>query len=217
MDKDTRVGIAAVAVIVVIIFFYYYNTVQKEELERRWEAYDQGLVSEGPIQVPYEDSDPVVIQKGGHTYTLTRLAEYKATVIIPSKMFQYDHASAISPIDLVFTWGDLASPEYGGYVTCKSYSRHYICKLKPNLYISALYAETHSSNNHIIPANDNVYEGIKSIGTNQVAYLEGYLVNVESDIFSKPWETSLNRVDTGFDSCEIFYVERAVVEGRTYE
>jgi hypothetical protein len=78
---------------------------------------------------------------------------------------------------------------------------------------------THSSNNHIIPDNENIHRAIKSINKKDEVILEGWLVNLKGVYRGKNvfWNTSLSRNDTGNGSCELFYLLKVRINNKVYE
>ena len=81
------------------------------------------------------------------------------------------------------------------------------------------YIITHSANNHIIPATENVQRALKIIKKRDRVVLEGYLVNLKGTYKGREvrWNTSLSRTDTGNGSCELFYVSKVRIDTRVYE
>jgi hypothetical protein len=78
---------------------------------------------------------------------------------------------------------------------------------------------SHSANNHIIPANENIHEAVKTIWKKDIVVLEGVLVNIKGTYKGQPvtWNTSLSRKDTGNGSCELFYVSKVRIDTKVYE
>ncbi len=76
-----------------------------------------------------------------------------------------------------------------------------------------------SANHHIVPANDNIRQGVASIRTNDRIEMEGYLVDVYANVKGNTynWNTSLSRDDRGDGSCEILYLKKLKVNYRVYE
>jgi nitrogenase subunit NifH len=81
------------------------------------------------------------------------------------------------------------------------------------------YIISHSSNNHVIPANENIYQAIKTIREKDRVVLKGLLVNLKGTYKGQTvtWNTSLSRTDIGNDSCELFYVSEVRIETKVYE
>jgi len=81
------------------------------------------------------------------------------------------------------------------------------------------YIISHSSNNHVIPVNENIYQAIKTIREKDRVVLKGWLVNLKGTYKGQTvtWNTSLSRTDTGNGSCELFYVSEVRIETKVYE
>ena len=69
----------------------------------------------------------------------------------------------------------------------------------------------HSGNMHIIPATEFINDVLQDIQEGQLVQLWGYLVDARGNDGFR-WLTSLSRSDVGGGSCELFYVERIVLE-----
>lgn len=73
----------------------------------------------------------------------------------------------------------------------------------------------HSSNNHLIAADNSVKRQIRKIKTGDEVHLTGYLVNIDgrrSDGATFWWYTSTTRSDSGDGSCEVFYVTNVEIK-----
>jgi len=64
------------------------------------------------------------------------------------------------------------------------------------------------SNNHIIPANEQIRSKINSLNTGDQIQINGYLVESKGTYEGKNyyWDSSLSRTDTSDGACEVFYV-----------
>jgi len=67
---------------------------------------------------------------------------------------------------------------------------------------------SHSSNHHIIAANQDVLDAVSHIKRYDLVDLEGYLVDVQSSKADWSWHTSVSRFDTGGGACKLFWVTR---------
>lgn len=69
----------------------------------------------------------------------------------------------------------------------------------PESTFTVPYIINHSSNNHIIPATENLRKAVKSIKTGRKIVLEGFLVNLTGTYERQTvWsDTSMSRSDTG--------------------
>jgi hypothetical protein len=76
----------------------------------------------------------------------------------------------------------------------------------------------HSANTHIISANSNITAVLDEVQINDIIYLEGYLVNVITEIEGTTWfvDTSLTRRDTGDGGCEQLYVTKIIWNEHEY-
>jgi hypothetical protein len=113
----------------------------------------------------------------------------------------------------------LAEPENEKYVTYRQDARWYFFEAAPDSPFTISYISSHSSNNHIIPATENVRKAVKSIKARQRVILEGSLVNLTGTFEGQSvwWNTSLSRTDTGDSSCELFYVTKVRIGNYIYE
>jgi hypothetical protein len=81
------------------------------------------------------------------------------------------------------------------------------------------YAMSHGSNNHIIPANENIRKAVDSkVRVHDKIVLDGYLVNVEGRNQGRriSMKSSLTRKDSNRGACEIIYVTGVQVEDKMY-
>jgi hypothetical protein len=182
--------------------------------------FDKIDTSHDPVQTPYTSEEPIVIEMKKDVFNLTPLAEYKVSGMVVCKAsYSDDWDGKISPVDLAIVWGKLAEPDYGRYITFWHGFRWYNYKWGERSPVDASYIITHSSNNHIIPANENIYRAIKTIKKKDKVVLEGFLVNLKGTYKGQTvtWNTSLSRNDTGYGSCELFYVSKVRIDTKVYE
>jgi len=176
--------------------------------------------SSDPVQTPFVSEGPMIREIKNGLFTMTPLAEYKLSgVVVSKKSYSDDWNSKISPVDLAIVWGKLAEPEHSIYIVYRQRNRWYFYEYKAGSPLDASYVITHSANNHIIPANENVRRAIKTIKKKDRVALKGFLVNINGTYKGRTviWNTSLSRTDTGNGSCELFYVSKVRIETRIYE
>ena len=182
--------------------------------------FDNIDTSGDPIQTSYKSEEPIVKEiKNGH-FTITPVAEYKLSGMVVSKeTYSDDWNAKVSPIDLAIVWGKLADPEYEKYVSFSQRGRWYFYEYKPESPLDPNYIISHSSNNHIIPATENIALALKTIKKKEKVMLEGFLVNLKGSSGGQPvtWMTSLTRKDTGNGSCELIYVTKVRIDTNVYE
>ncbi len=135
------------------------------------------------------------------------------------KTYSFGWDGEISPLDLAVVWGKLAEPEYHRFMSYRQSGRWYFYKYKSGFPLDDHYIISHSSNNHIIPANKNVKRAVMTIGEGDKVVLEGFLVNLKGDYKGRAvtWNSSTTRVDTGNGSCEVFYVYKVRIKDMVYE
>ena len=181
----------------------YIDGTFTNNLETR--TYSDNLGGE-PIQTSYSGKT-FSIDDTLETYTITPVAKYEITAKVVS-IADYNHDKfGISPLDLCMVWGKVANDNniiysQGGRLCSFRYTG--------TLSVSDNDAISHFSNNHIIPSNDTIAKALKSIKTNDVVTIKGYLVDVTKTYIvgngKWMWKTSQSRYDTRDGSCEIIYV-----------
>jgi hypothetical protein len=148
------------------------------------------------------------------------MAEYQlAGKVVSKETYSYGWESEISPLDLAIAWGSLAEPEHEKYISFSQRNRWYFYEYKPGSPFDHSYIISHSSNNHIIPATENISHALRTIRKNDKVVLEGFLVNVKGTYKGGEvyWNTSFTRKDTGNGSCELIYVTKARIGSDVYE
>jgi hypothetical protein len=177
-------------------------------------------VSQEPLQIQYTSNEPIIIKNEDGEFTITPVAQYKIAAIVVSRKSYHDGWRAeVAPVDLALAWGKLAEPEYDKYITYSQSDRWYFYEYEEGSLFNNSFVIPHSSNNHIIPADENVYKAIKIIKKKQKVLLEGFLVNAKGRYKGENfwWNSSLKRTDSGDGSCELFYVKKVRIETKVYE
>jgi hypothetical protein len=164
-----------------------------------------------PEQTLAGDRESVVINIKNGEFYLNPIAEYSVNAVVVSKeSYSYGWQAELAPVDLALVWGKLSNPELMENITFSQSDRWYFFEYSNDSPLSGSYISTHSSNSHIIPANENISRAVKSIKKNEKVMLKGFLVNVKgrynnTDVW---WNSSITRNDTGDGSCEVFYVTK---------
>jgi len=182
--------------------------------------FDKIDTSQDPIQKPCTPDEPIIKEFKSCRFTMIPLAEYKISgVVVSTETYSSDWDGQSSPVDLAIVWGKLTEPENGKYITYSQGSRWYHYKWKEGSPVDNSYVISHSSNNHIIPANENICRAVKTIRRKDRVVLKGFLVNLRGTAKGRTvsWNTSLSRTDTGNSSCELFYVSYVRIETKVYE
>jgi len=181
---------------------------------------DEINTSQDPVQMPYKADDPITREVKNGYLTITPVAEYKISGLVVGKAtYSSDWAGEISPVDLAIAWGKLAEPWANRYITYAQGYRWYFYQCKSGGPFDNYYVLSHSSNNHIIPANENIRRAVKKVKKKHKVVLEGFLVNLKGTYKEQPvtWNTSLSRTDAGNGSCELFYVSKVRIDTKVYE
>jgi hypothetical protein len=205
------------ALFLTILFLFLFGCNRPTQTGVEFDKID---TSHDPVQSPYKSEEPIVVEMKNGIFHLTPLAEYKVSgMVVSKKSYSDDWDGKISPLDLAIAWGKLAEPECGRSMTFWHAHRWYNYKWKEGSPLDASYVITHSGNNHIIPATENIYRGIKTIKKKDKVVLEGFLVNLKGTYEGRTvtWNTSLSRKDTGGGSCELFYVNKVRIDTKVYE
>jgi hypothetical protein len=142
--------------------------------------------------------------KGFH---FTALATYSIEGELLSKArYRTGRESEISPIDFALGWGCMSNEAVIDKLSISQSGRWYEYRWSNLPPVDPDQIVCHSSNNHLIPANDGVRSLLLSMKMGSIVTLKGYLVLVEgSDEFR--WASSLMRTDTGSGACEVMWVE----------
>jgi len=181
---------------------------------------DEIDASQDPIQIPYKADEPITREVKNGYLMITPVAEYKISGVVVGKgTYSSDWAGEISPVDLAIAWGKLADPGSNRYITYTQGYRWYFYQCKAESPFDSSYVISHSSNNHIIPANENIRRAVKALRRKDKVVFEGFLVNLRGTYKEQPvtWNTSLSRTDSGSGSCELFYVSKVRVDTKVYE
>jgi hypothetical protein len=182
--------------------------------------YEEINLFQNPVQNQYNKNDVLRFKTEDGTYNLHLLSTYKiAALVVGHTTYSSGWQGQIAPIDLALVWGEPSQPDYDKYISFRQSDRWYFFEIKPDSPYSPAFISRHSSNNHIIPATENILKALKSIKKNQKIVLEGFLVNIDGIYKGQHvwWTSSLSRTDTGDNSCELMYVQRVRVEKYIYE
>jgi hypothetical protein len=207
----------SISLILLILFLSLVTGCNRPQATR--EEFGEIDVSQEPSQIQCTSNEPIIKKNEDGEFTITPVAEYKIAAIMVSRKRYHDGWRAeIAPVDLALAWGKLADPEYDKYITYSQSDRWYFYGYKSESPFNNSYVIPHSANNHIIPADENIYKAIKTIKKKQKVILEGFLVNVKGLYKGENfwWNSSLKRTDSGDGSCELFYVKKVRIGTNVY-
>lgn len=147
---------------------------------------------------------------------ITYVAEYSLSgrVVDVENYYGSYVRDKLSPKDIGVAWGFFATDESQDKVRWTSHGNRYLSwYISDGEWYRSVGGESaitaHHSNNHLIPANDDVEKLVKKIKKDDYVQVDGYLVNVywkKNDGSYFRWNTSTTRNDDGNGACEIIYV-----------
>ncbi len=151
----------------------------------------------------------------GYDITVNYLYAYDISALVVS-IHNYSGSGIgdkLAPRDLALAWGDVAAYNTLVDFHWQQSGRWYSWRVNSDAEIAKVGGiqgvTEHSSNNHLIPADDTVKKQIKRIKVGDHVRLKGYLVNLDggkADGSTFYWHSSTTRSDSGAHSCEVIYV-----------
>lgn len=204
---ETKLTVIVLVVFAIVMIWNIRNSSMKKAFEDIDDFYNipapiQQSAS-GQVIKTVDDTDVEITFK--HSYILAgRVVDVQP--YLPTKV-----QNKLSPIDIGVTWGFLARDEYHNTVNWSSVGNRFLTfkTNNPELTSNMNRVTQHLSNNHLIPATDDLEKQIKSIKEGDFIKIEGYLVNVYYDVGTNgyfTWNSSTSRSDNGDGACEVIYV-----------
>ncbi|MCP5061407.1 MAG: hypothetical protein GY936_02965 [Ignavibacteriae bacterium] len=142
----------------------------------------------------------------------TALAEFEITNrVLSIRSYDYDELSKFCPLDIAAGWGQMSDQRIVDQIDIKQQHRWYVWSTK-KFPIPQKELEASSTNIHIIPSNENIYEQFDDVIRGNIIFMKGYLVNVKSAENNREWKTSTKRSDTGGGACEILWVQELSIK-----
>lgn len=193
-------------------------------------------ISQEPLQTSYE-GDPIIRKYENTEFRIIPVAKYKlSAMVVGMKIYNptdfsptegHYYFAMVSPIDLCVIWGKKDEPLFNDptytQLTYELQDRR-CSSYEYGQFFFPVYLNNHLSNNHIIPANENISNEIIKIEDKEKIILSGFLVDVDGTITwpdnqktKLHWKTSLTRYDSGDGACEIFYVTNATLGNKIYK
>ncbi len=217
----------SILVVAVALGWSFPPQIKDETLQPTGEVLNDIDTSHDPIQADYT-GEPIKRKISGDEFTIIPVASYEISAVLVSMKpysellgFAEDRLYAkISQIDLCLAWGQLAEPEYDRYMTYSQGKRYCSAQSGKDAPLDFNSQINHWSNNHIIPATENVHNAIKSLKNKEKVVLKGSLVNVQFESNGQEYmflKSSLSRTDSGYDACEVFYVNSVRIGNKIYE
>ncbi len=166
------------------------------------------LVPEAPQQSGLSGEQPFEFRG----YRLTPRARFVLRArVLSRKDYRWGDAADLSPMDLALGWGAMSDQAVLERVEVSQGARWYYTRYEYPAPLPDRDIVRQSGNMHIIPADDLVRQRLGDIRRGAVVRAQGYLVDVDQESGFR-WRTSPSRNDSGDGSCELFYVERIMIE-----
>lgn len=160
--------------------------------------------------------EPIIIRKGDYRAKLEPKYKYEISGLVVE---DYDSESWLDVMhkkfdpfntrDLCLLWG--SNVENNLYNKFAFSHGEFTCFFETkNLEAYRTFNKTQISNNHLIPANEDIYRKIKNTSISDQVRIKGYLVDnhiTTPDGNTGSRTSSVTRTDTGNGACELIYVE----------
>ena len=162
----------------------------------------QQVHAQTPVQTP---TDKAAFAFEG--YQIRPLAQFAVRArVLGREDYRMDKEAELSPIDLALGWKQMADPAVYGPLNITQGGRWYRYSWKDQPPIALQEIIESSANMHMIPAN-----ALKKAREGRFIQISGYLVEA-TNTQGWRWTSSLTRSDSGGGSCELVFVESALVE-----
>ncbi len=126
--------------------------------------------------------------------------------LLHRKRYRWDRQAALAPIDLALGWGRMSDQAVLDQLKISQSMRFYWYEYRLPPPIPQDEIVRHSTNVHIIPANNAVEKACESVRVGELIHLDGELVEATGPNIGT-WRSSLRRDDTGNGACELLFVE----------
>jgi hypothetical protein len=228
-SKKTLLLIIAAALVIIIVLFgdrifkkggtALPTAIDPAAIDVTQDPAQEGDISEPPMFMNFRDA--ILKLQPAAAYRISGLVMGKHPY--PGSVFGCAGSGTwgdrISPYDFLMIWGDVTKPENRKHIKFSQGVRWYHYRYDADSPLREDYIGRHSSNNHFIPANQNVRYAADMVKIGDAVTLEGFLVRItgtyrDGEVW---WNSSLSRDDTGAFSCEVLYVTRIKVGSNIYE
>ena len=199
-------------IITFFVIFMFWN-IKKDSMRRAIENIDDFFNIPAPIQQSASGQVIKTIDNTEVEITFKNSYILAGRVVDVQPYFPTKVQNKLSPIDIGVTWGFLARDENHNTVKWSSAGNRFLTfkTSNPKLMNDMTRVTQHLSNNHLIPADDEIEKQIKALKVDDYIKIEGYLVNVYYTVGTNgyfTWNSSTSRSDKGDGACEIIYVTK---------
>ncbi len=160
------------------------------------------LIPSDPEQSPETGARPIEY----HNFQLKPLAHFTVEArVLHRKVYRYDRQASLVPVDLALGWGPMSDQSVLDRLSISQSMRCYWYEYQLPPPIAPDQIVSHSTNLHVIPANDEVARHCRVLRTGALVHLSGELVEARGAELGT-WRSSLSRTDTGNGACELMWV-----------
>jgi len=175
-----------------------------------------------PANAPIQSSttiETITTETNGIQWSMHPRATFKIAARVLGNKRYHDWQASIMPRDLALGWGAMSEQTVDDTIQWRQSGRWYRYTWSRASPYDSQDIINQSANIHIVPATANLSKALRTVGKNDMIYLEGYLVDIEADGYGQEGSirTSLTREDTGKGACEILYVTKLMYNQRLYE
>ena len=190
-----------VAIILVAVALYgAYGYITSRPID--WPAGE--LVADDPKQTNFEGAEPIQHK----SFELLPRARFSAEVrVLGHEQYRAGDLADVSPLDLAVGWGPMSDSAVIDELDISQSNRFYYWHFDDEPPIPQREIVTHSSNWHLVPADDVVWHDLQRVREGDIVTLEGLLIDIKNSN-GQVIRTSLRRNDTGAGACEVVLVEK---------
>lgn len=173
-----------------------------------------------PEQADPDTAKKIILKSHGYTWMLEPKASYLVDgIVLSKKNYGSDWNAMLSPCDLALAWGQLVRTGLHKKCRWSQSGRWYFWRYGQDFPFDNNFVARWSSNNHIIPANENLRAALARVAKGDTVRLRGYLVYVTGSNGKNvyQWQSSLSREDQGDGSCEVLYLTEITFRNLTYK
>ncbi|MCP5097533.1 MAG: hypothetical protein GY943_18460 [Chloroflexi bacterium] len=177
--------------------------------------------TDAPIQINLRgaNANPFEMNSAGKLWTITPQATYQISARVLGNKSYLDWQSPIVPRDFALGWGEMSDPAVDEWINWRQSGRWYYYNWTGDSPYKRNDIRNQSANVHLIPATENLELALQAVNKGDVVYLEGMLVNIETVTNGRSMSarSSLTRKDSGSGACEIFYINKLIIDEEVFE
>jgi len=133
--------------------------------------------------------------------------------VLSREDYRWDAGADLAPMDLALGWGSMSDQAVLDRIEISQGARWYYTRYDYPAPLAERDIVRQSGNMHLVPASPAVLGRLREVRRGDLVWLRGYLVDADHESGFQ-WRTSLSRDDSGDGACELFYVERIIIEAR---